>query len=188
MVKVTKEIQISENHPDLNEKLFFFISGIIISIPFTVFFQNLGSMLGNYMTEFYAVLWSVAVLAPIIEEFGKAYPLFFRHGETEKSLFLIGFLIGLGFGLAEFFLYVLVFDVPPIIRLPGLIFHAANTAIVAYGVSKNQTLRYYFVAVFLHFLYNFSVILESFWYIVAFITVLVNYSLFFFLFKKVREN
>ena len=87
--------------PKRREYLFFFISGIVVSIPFAVFFESLyptSSVLSS------AIL--IVVLAPIIEELAKVFPLFYRHGETERSIVTLGLLLGLGFGIAEFTQYV----------------------------------------------------------------------------------
>jgi len=51
----------------------------------------------------FSVALLIVILAPFIEELAKVFPLFYRHGETERSLVTLGLLIGLGFGVAEFF-------------------------------------------------------------------------------------
>ena len=51
------------------------------------------------------------MIAPFIEELAKVFPLFYRHGETERSIVMLGILIGLGFGITEFVLYVAVLGV-----------------------------------------------------------------------------
>jgi len=84
----------------LREKFFFFISGIIISVPFTLFFSKFADYLCIIMPLLYASICSTAVFTPLIEEFAKAYPLFYRHCETERSLFTLGFFVGLGFGFS----------------------------------------------------------------------------------------
>jgi hypothetical protein len=84
----------------------------------------------------------VTVFAPRIEEFTKIFPLLNRYAETEKSIIKLGFLSGLGFGIAEFFVYVVYFSAPVSIRLPEMFFHAANTSLVASGVAKHKFLRY----------------------------------------------
>jgi hypothetical protein len=80
----------------------------------------------------------------------KVFPLFYRHGETERSIVTLGVLIGLGFGISEFFLYVVVLNVPPVARVPGVIFHASSAAITAYGIAKKNPLPYYLTSVALH--------------------------------------
>ena len=88
------------------------------------------------LSLFYATLCSTAIAAPFIEEFTKDYPLFYRHGESERSIFTLGFLVGLGFGVSEFFVYVLALGVLILIKVPGIFFHAASTSISAYGIAK----------------------------------------------------
>ena len=90
--------------PNTKELFFFFISGILISIPFTIFFSQFTEVLCIQLDFIYATICSTAIFAPIIEEFAKIYPILYRHGETQRSLFTIGFLVGLGFGIAEFLL------------------------------------------------------------------------------------
>ena len=72
-----------------------------MSIPFASFFEGLAPS----STVLSAALL-VVVLAPFIEELAKVFPLFYRHGETQRSLVSLGLLIGLGFGIAEFVEYV----------------------------------------------------------------------------------
>ena len=76
--------------------------------------------------------------------------MFYRHGETERTYVTLGILIGLGFGISEFVLYVFFFDVPFIVRIPGVIFHASSAAITAYGIAKKNPLPYYLISVMLH--------------------------------------
>lgn len=135
--------------PSLTEYIFFFATGIVISIPFAVFFEGL------YPTGLPTIILLV-VLAPLIEELAKVFPLFYRHGETERSIVTIGILIGAGFGISEFFLYVFIGGVPAIARLPGIIFHASSAGIVAYGIAKKNPLIYYIIAVGLHALNNLA--------------------------------
>jgi len=134
--------------PDLREYAFFFASGIVVSIPFAVFFESLYPQAASV-----AVL--VIVFAPFVEELAKVFPLFYRHGETQRSIVTLGLLIGLGFGIAEFVEYVVFNGVPPLVRLPGVVFHASSATIAAYGVAKKNPLPYYLVAVLLHVANNF---------------------------------
>lgn len=134
--------------PSKKELAFFFVSGILVSFPFGYFYESF------YPTELsFALL--VIVFAPLIEELAKVFPLFYRHGETERSLVTLGLLIGLGFGVAEFAEYVIFVGVSPIARLPGVIFHASSATITAYGVAKKKPLPYYLLAVALHIANNF---------------------------------
>ena len=151
---------IKPHRPNLKEKLFFLLSGIIVSIPITLLFGAFARNFLGIFPSFFASLISIVIFTPFIEEFAKAYPLFYRHGETERSIFILGFLVGLGFGITEFILYVFVLNIPVIVRLPGILFHASSTSIVAYGIAKRHPVRFYLIAVSLHLLNNFSAMLE----------------------------
>ncbi len=155
------KLLIKPHRPDLEEKLFFLLSGIVVSIPITLLY---GSFANNFLGALhltFATILSIVIFTPFIEEFAKAYPLFYRHGETERSIFILGFLVGLGFGITEFLLYVFVLHVPVYLRLPGIFFHAASTSIIAYGIGKRQPVRFYLIAVGLHFLNNFSALFDA---------------------------
>lgn len=158
-VKGNKVI-IEPHRPKLNEKLFFLLSGIIVSIPMTILFGTLTSNFLGELSFIFANLVSIVIFTPFIEEFAKAFPLFYRHGETQRSIFVLGFLVGLGFGISEFLVYVLLYGVPFPVRIPGILFHAASTSIVAYGIATRRPIPFYFIAVGLHFLNNFSAIFD----------------------------
>jgi RsiW-degrading membrane proteinase PrsW (M82 family) len=134
--------------PSNRELAFFFASGILVSIPFAAFFESLfpAGLSASFL---------IVVLAPFIEELAKVFPLFYRHGETERSIVTLGILMGLGFGIAEFFEYVFLIGASPIVRIPGLIFHASSAGITAYGIAKKNPLPYYLIAVGLHIAINF---------------------------------
>jgi len=140
--------------PDWKEYAFFFASGILVSIPFTLFFAQTYS--------FFPAILTVVVFAPFVEELAKVLPLFYRHGETERSLTVLAILIGLGFGIAEFVLYVAFLNVPPLARVPGVIFHASSAVIAAYGIAKKNPLPFYLIAVGLHMANNFVAVSESY--------------------------
>jgi hypothetical protein len=142
--------------PRLREYAFFFASGILVSIPFASFFESLYPS----TTALSSVLL-IVVLAPLIEELAKVFPLFYRHGETERSIVTLGLLIGLGFGIAEFVSYVAFVGVSPIVRFPSIIFHASSAIIASYGIAKNNPVPYYLFAVFLHFVNNFFAVLND---------------------------
>jgi RsiW-degrading membrane proteinase PrsW (M82 family) len=103
---------------------------------------------------------SVAVLAPFIEELAKVFPLFYRHGETERSVVTLGVLMGLGFGISELVEYVVLLHVPVIVRVPALIFHASSAAITAFGIAKKNPLPYYLMSVALHAANNFFAVVN----------------------------
>ena len=144
--------------PGLGEMIFFLASGVIVSIPMALFFEESTSPLSRFLPAFEAEVLVIAVLAPLIEEFAKAYPLFYRHGESQKSLWTMGLLVGFGFGIVEFFEYVLLLGVSPWVRLPGIFFHAALTSTVAYGIAAKRSALFYSLAVFLHASVNFLAI------------------------------
>jgi RsiW-degrading membrane proteinase PrsW (M82 family) len=155
--------------PKRRELIFFFASGILVSIPFAAYFESL------YPTEtLLSAAILIVVLAPFIEELAKVFPLFYRHGETQRSLVTLGLLIGLGFGIAEFVQYVAFAGVSPVARIPGIIFHASSTVITAYGVAKKNPLPYYLIAVGLHVANNFFAIIGDFLSILVALLVLIT--------------
>jgi len=176
------------HRPNLRENLFFFVSGIIMSVPLTLFIERFTGSLCVVLPIFYAMLCSTAISTPLIEEFAKAYPLFYRHGETQKSIFILGFLVGLGFGISEFLLYVLALGVPMLIRLPGIFFHAASTSITAYGIATKRPARFYLIAVVLHFSNNFSALFGPFWFIGGVAAIAITYFLSWRLYRKTSQR
>lgn len=126
-----KTIEMPLHKPDANEKLFFMVSGMVMSIPFSIFSEFISDyFLKSISSGFTAMLLGAIIIAPFLEEFAKGYPLFYRHGETERSIFSLGFYTGLGFGIVEFFFYTIGFGAPIAVRLPAVLFHATNTSIV----------------------------------------------------------
>jgi RsiW-degrading membrane proteinase PrsW (M82 family) len=147
--------------PDMSELIFFFTCGAVISVPLTLFiYQYTDPHLGG-LDQFLTTLISSTLFAPFIEEFAKTYPLFYRHGETQRSIFNLALLVGLGFGIVELLTYVYALGVPIVSRLPGLFFHPASTSITAYGIATKRPLPFYMAAVSLHFSYNFLAIISS---------------------------
>jgi len=122
---------------------------------------------------------SVVVFAPFIEELAKVFPLFYRHGETERSIVTLGILIGLGFGISEFVLYVFFMGAPVLDRIPGIVFHASSAAITAYGIARKNPLPYYLLAVVLHLTNNFFALETglSFGFFVELLVLIVAYLL-----------
>ena len=153
------ECVIKIHKPDVGEKLFFFLCGVITSVPLTLFVAQFADSFLTGLAPFYATLISTAVFAPFIEEFAKAFPLFYRHGETERSIFSLALFVGLGFGVVEMLTYVFLIGANPIARLPGLFFHPASTAIVAYGIATKRPLPFYLLAVIFHFSNNFLAVM-----------------------------
>jgi len=182
------KLTITLHKPGSVEKLFFFTSGIITSIPLTVFIEQFSQNLLAMVPAYYATAISVVLFAPFIEEFAKAFPLLYRHGETERSIFTLALLVGLGFGITEFLLYVLTLGAPIPLRLPGLFFHVASTSITAYGIATKRPLRFYLIAVALHLSNNFFAILGDLWIAGGSATVVVAYLLSWQFFKRTSER
>jgi len=155
------EVVIRVHQPAFKEKFFFFLSGIISSVPLTLFVSQFTDALVSSWPTLDAVLFASVIFAPFMEEFAKAFPLLYRHGETVRSIFILGLLVGLGFGLVEFLLYVFVLGVPFIFRLPAVLFHTASTSITAYGIATKRAPMFYLIAVALHFANNFSAFAQS---------------------------
>jgi len=149
-VEHTRECIIPIHKPTIKEKIFFFASGLLVSVPFALFLSQ--------FYDFLPLLISTALLAPLIEELAKVFPLFYRHGETERSIVMLGILIGLGFGITEMVLYIFVLGVPPLARIPGVVFHASSAGIVAYGIARKLPLPFYLIAVGLHMANNYVAI------------------------------
>jgi RsiW-degrading membrane proteinase PrsW (M82 family) len=154
-------VRIPLHEPSAREMLFFFLSGAIVSVPFAIVFESLASYVPASIPSPYNDVLTIAIIAPLVEELGKGYPLFYRHGENKKSLMNMGFLVGLGFGLTELLEYVLILKVPIIFRVPGLFFHAFMTSIFAYGIANKKPGTFYALAVLLHFGYNMIAIFDT---------------------------
>jgi RsiW-degrading membrane proteinase PrsW (M82 family) len=169
-------IYIKPHKLDLEEKLFFLISGVIVSIPITIFFGLFSQGLYTHIPLIYAPFLSLVIITPFVEEFAKAYPLFYRYSLSERSLFILALLVGFGFGLTELILYTFALGVPLYARIPGLFFHAATTSIVAYGIAKKKPLIFFILAVFLHASYNLFAIFDAFTmiFMISLITYLIS--------------
>lgn len=146
---------IAIHKPDLDEKVFFFGMGVTISVPLTLFVYQYSDLLLVGLDSFLIAFFSRVIFAPFVEEFAKAYPLFYRHGETERTIFDLSLIVGFGFGIVEFLTYIFVLEVPLIFRIPGILFHPASTSIIGYGIAKKKPIQFYFVAVILHLLNNY---------------------------------
>jgi len=169
---------------DLRKKSFFFISGMIISIPFTVYAKTLMNHLCVMVPILSLRLFSKAIFTPFLEEFAKAYPLLYRKGDTERSFSNLGLLVGFGFGLAELLIYILLLGVPTYIRLSGVLFHTLNTSITAYGIAKNRPLLPYLIAVTLHILNNLSAAFGLIWLVSCYPILLTTFSIAWYLHRK----
>ncbi len=169
-------------------KLFFFISGIIASVPITLFISSLGSFFCVLMPLLIASICATAIVAPLVEEFAKAYPFFYRYEIMPRSLMTLAFLTGLGFGIAEFFIYVFGYNVPFFFRIHPIFFHASSASIVAYGISQRSTLKFYSLAVILHFLNNFFATLGYLWLIGGIGATIMTYYLSYRFFRILKKS
>jgi RsiW-degrading membrane proteinase PrsW (M82 family) len=153
-------VTIKLHRPSVNELLFFLVSGAIVSVPLTLFIEQFANPFLTGLSALDITVITVALFAPFIEEFSKAFPLFYRHGETQRSIFNLALFVGLGFGIVEFLTYVVTIGPQAIPdRIPGLFFHPASTSITAYGIATKKPVPYYLVAVSLHFANNFLAII-----------------------------
>lgn len=157
-----EHVVIPLHRPKPSEMIFFFSCGVIMSVPITLFIIQLLDPLTMGLDPFYATLVSTTFFSPFVEEFSKVFPLFYRHGETQRSIFNLAVMVGLGFAIVELITYVVVVGVPWYFRLPGLFFHPAATSISAYGIATKRPVQFYAVAVALHFTNNFLAAVNPF--------------------------
>jgi RsiW-degrading membrane proteinase PrsW (M82 family) len=186
-----EQAKISVHKPDIKEKIFFLSSGLLMSVPFTLFFFEFSNSLCVAMPLLFAQVCTLVIFAPFVEEVAKVFPLFYRHGETERSLLDLGILVGIGFGATEFALYVFTFGVPLISRIPGVIFHASSAAIIAYGIVKKKPVQFYLIAVAFHSVNNLLVLFSSevpLMYIPAVIVLVATYLLAWHLYRRTSET
>ena len=167
--------------PSSRELMFFFISGVVVSVPMAVFFESVIPLVPTII--------SVAVLAPFIEELAKVFPLFYRHGETERSIVTLGVLTGVGFGISELVEYVALLHVPLIVRIPAVIFHASSAAITAFGIAKKNPLPYYLISVTLHATNNvFAVIALPFGIFGGLLVLIIAYYLAYHFYSRASKD
>ena len=188
---INEKVVLSVHKPDLKEKIFFLLAGLLVSVPFTIFFSDFSNSLCDFMPILFAQLCSVVLLTPFIEEFAKVFPLLYRHGENERSMMTLGVLTGLGFGITEFILYTFVLGAPLFSRLPGLIFHSASAGITTYGIIKNQPFRFYIFSVTLHSINNIVSIFSTSLPIlipIAIINLVLSYYSFWHFYNKTSEK
>jgi hypothetical protein len=159
-----------------------------VSVPITLVVDTLTGYLSLSFPVLNARLFTIVIFTPLVEEFSKAYPLFYRHGETERSLCTLGLFVGLGFGTSEFFIYVILLSVPIIIRLPGILFHLASTTITTYGIAKRNPARFYLISVLLHALSNFSSLYSSYGLIDIIVIVVIAVSFSAYLYSQTSEE
>ena len=188
-----QKVTIRIHKPDIKEKLFFLGAGLLMSVPFTLFVSDFSNSLCVALPALpmiFAEVCSLVIFTPFIEEAAKVFPLFYRHGETERSIVNLGILTGLGFGITEFFLYVSL-GAPIIARIPGVIFHASSTCITAYGIAKKKPIRFYLIAVAGHFANNLFALLSNsvpFLYVPSLAVLLAIYLLAWRLYHQTSET
>jgi len=187
----TEQATISVHKPDIKEKIFFLSSGLLMSVPFTLFFSDFSNSLCVTMPLLFAQVCAIVIFAPFIEEVAKVFPLFYRHGETERSILDLGILVGVGFGVTEFALYVFTLGAPFISRIPGVIFHASSAGITAYGIAKKKPLQFYLIAVAFHLANNLLALFSSEFallYIPGLIVLVAAYLLAWRLYRRTSET
>jgi RsiW-degrading membrane proteinase PrsW (M82 family) len=188
-METAQKTVVSVHKPNVKEKIFFLISGLLVSVPFTLFFSDFADSLCFVLPMFFAEVCSAVIFAPFIEEFAKVFPLYYRHGETERSIMTLAILAGLGFGITEFVLYVFTLNAPFISRVPGLIFHASSAGITAYGIAKKKPLRFYLIAVSLHLANNlFALLGSSLLYLPGVAVLVATYFLAWRLYQRTSET
>lgn len=184
-----QQATIQVHKPDIKEKIFFFLSGLLVSVPFSLFFSGFTDTLCVALPVFFAEVCSTVFFAPFIEEFAKVFPLVYRHGETERSIVNLAILTGLGFGITEFALYVFVLGVPFIARVPGIIFHASSASITAYGIAKKKPVLFYLTAVSLHLANNLFAVISDVLSVIPGLAVLIaTYLLAWRLYNRTSET
>ncbi len=190
-METEQKVTIPVHKPDIKEKIFFLSSGLLVSVPFTLFFSEFSDSLCVAMPLFFAQVCSLVIFSPFIEEIAKVFPLFYRHGETERSILDLGILVGLGFGVTEFALYVFTLNAPFLSRVPGVIFHASSACIAAYGIAKKKPLPFYLIAVAFHLANNLLALLSSsfsFLFIPALVVLVATYLLAWRLYRRTSET
>lgn len=190
-METKQKATIKVHKPDIKEKIFFLGSGLLMSVPFTLFVSDFSNSLCIALPMIVAQVCSIVIFAPFIEEVAKVFPLFYRHGETERSIVDLGILAGLGFGITEFVLYVFTLGAFFLFRIPALIFHASSTCITAYGIAKKKPLKYYLIAVAAHLANNLFAVFsstDSFLFLPALAVLLATYLLAWRLYHQTSET
>jgi hypothetical protein len=183
-----QKIAIKVHKPDLKEKTFYLLSGLLISVPMTVFFSVFTNNLLTTVPPLRAQLCAAVLMGPAVEEFSKVFPLYYRHGETEKSIFTLGLLVGLGFGITEFFVSVFAQGQSPIARLPGIIFHPCSASISAYGIAKKHPIPFLATAVTLHAASNLFAFFSNLWFIGGPSVFLATYLIAYYLYRRTSNK
>ena len=177
------------HRPDLKEKLFFFASGLLVGVPFTVVFLQIVDVVYLAVPALLAQLGSVGVTTPFIEEFAKVFPLFYRHGENERSIVTLGILAGLGFGLTAFAIGAAAAGLSYLALLPWIFFNGASAGITAFGIAKKRAVPFFLLAVALHAASNFSFFIgDAFFYGAGLAFVGVTILLAWHLYRRTSER
>lgn len=176
---------------------------IIIGLVVSEFFEK--SLSGVIFVEKNQNALSSILTAPLVEELAKAIFLIFitapqKDFDNITDGIVYGTAIGLGFGMTENFLYFLKVETPqewltlvPLRSVLSAVMHACSTSVVGIfvGYSKFQAAKNekwlislgLFIAMIIHFIWNFSVTIGSgnFMFIgIAFIFVSVVVMVIFF--------
>jgi len=168
---------------ELGKKAFFFLSGVLISIPLTLHVRKFVDPLLYKIPLFKGQGWKLlkpfrkAIFTPFLEEFAKAYPILYRSDDNKRSLVTLGSLVGLGFGIAESIMFISRGEASINGRLLPTLFHAASTAIVAYGIAKDRPKRSFLASVTLHSLHNLFIVLQIPWVISVWPVLLATFSI-----------
>lgn len=184
-----QKIVVHVHRPDLKEKLFFFASGLLVGVPFTVVFSQIIDVVYLAVPALVAQLGSVGITTPFIEEFAKVFPLFYRHGENERSIMTLGVLAGLGFGLTAFALNVAALGLSYVSLLPWIFFDAASAGITAFGIAKNRIVPFFLLAVALHAANSFAFYIgDAVFYALGLVLVAMTIALSWYLYQRTSEN
>ncbi len=171
-------VTIPLHKPGLMEMTSYLVQGLVVSVAISYFVETFAKdYVATVIPGALGYIILVAGVAPLIEEFMKVFPLMNRHAETERSIIKLGFLSGLGFGIAEFIVYVGFLNAPIAVRFPEMFFHAAITSVVAYGVAKHQFMKFYLLAVLLHFFNNILTFFGNLWLIGGVAVIVASYYL-----------
>ena len=117
-MQTEQKATISFHKPDIKENIFFFTSRLLASVLFTLFFSEISASLCVAVPLLFVQVCSSVIFATFTEEVTKVIPLFYRHVETERSILDLGIIVGFGFGMTKFVLYVLTLGALLIARIP----------------------------------------------------------------------
>jgi hypothetical protein len=188
-VQDEQKIVVHAHRPDWKEKLFFFASGLLVGVPFTVVFSQIIDVIYLAVPALVAQLGSVGITTPFIEEFAKVFPLFYRHGENERSIMTLGVLAGLGFGLTAFALNVATLGLTYVSLLPWIFFDAASAGITAFGIAKNRIVPFFLLAVALHAANSFAFYIgDAVFYALGLVLVGMTVFLSWYFYQRTSEN